>query len=80
MLPLFARRKLAPIASKIDESNEFPRSIWPMLGELGVLGMTVEQSFGGVDLGYLAHTVVMEKSAELLPQLDCLTVPIRICV
>ncbi len=57
----FCAKELAPIASKVDESNEFPRSIWPMLGELGVLGMTVEQSYGGVDLGYLAHTVVMEE-------------------
>ena len=57
----FCAKELAPIASKIDESNEFPRTIWPKLGELGVLGMTVEQSFGGVDLGYLAHTVVMEE-------------------
>ena len=57
----FCAKELAPIASKIDEANEFPRSIWPKLGELGVLGMTVEQSFGGVDLGYLAHTVVMEE-------------------
>jgi isovaleryl-CoA dehydrogenase len=57
----FCSKGLAPIASKIDESNEFPRSIWPMLGELGVLGMTVEPLYGGVDLGYLAHTVVMEE-------------------
>jgi len=57
----FCSKEVAPIASKIDESNEFPRSIWPKLGELGVLGMTVEQSYGGVDLGYLAHTVVMEE-------------------
>ena len=57
----FCAKELAPIASKIDEANEFPRSIWPKLGELGVLGMTVERSFGGVDLGYLAHTVVMEE-------------------
>ena len=57
----FCSKELAPIASKIDESNEFPRPIWPMLGELGVLGMTVEPLYGGVDLGYLAHTVVMEE-------------------
>ena len=57
----FCSKEVAPIASKIDESNEFPRSIWPKLGELGVLGITVEQSYGGVDLGYLAHTVVMEE-------------------
>ena len=57
----FCSKELAPIASTIDESNEFPRSIWPMLGELGVLGMTVEPAYGGVDLGYLAHTVVMEE-------------------
>ena len=57
----FCSQEVAPIASKIDESNEFPRSIWPKFGELGVLGMTVEQSYGGVELGYLAHTVVMEE-------------------
>ena len=60
----FCSKEVAPIASKIDESNEFPRSIWPKLGELGVLGMTVEQSYGGVDLGYLAHTVVMEEISK----------------
>ena len=57
----FCAKELAPIASKIDDSNEFPRSIWPKLGELGLLGMTVEPLYGGVDLGYLAHTVVMEE-------------------
>ena len=53
--------KLAPRAAEIDESNLFPRDLWPELGELGVLGITAEEEYGGVNLGYLAHCVVMEE-------------------
>lgn len=57
----FCANEIAPMAAEVDRSNDFPRQLWPKLGELGVLGMTVAESYGGVDLGYLAHTVVMEE-------------------
>ena len=57
----FARQEIAPRAQGIDASNEFPRDLWPRLGELGVLGVTVEEAYGGAGLGYLAHCVVMEE-------------------
>jgi len=57
----FARAEIAPLAARIDASNEFPRHLWPRLGDLGLLGVTVEEQFGGAGLGYLAHCIVMEE-------------------
>jgi isovaleryl-CoA dehydrogenase len=57
----FAADRIAPRAAKIDESNVFPRDLWPELGELGLLGITVEEEYGGSALGYLAHVVAMEE-------------------
>jgi isovaleryl-CoA dehydrogenase len=57
----FSDREIAPRAAEIDRSNEFPRALWPRLGELGVLGITVEEEFGGPGLGYLEHVVAMEE-------------------
>ena len=57
----FAAAEIAPLASEIDANNEFPRDLWPKLGALGVLGVTVEEEFGGAGLGYLAHCVAMEE-------------------
>ncbi|MEM6536863.1 MAG: isovaleryl-CoA dehydrogenase [Pseudomonadota bacterium] len=53
--------RLAPRAADIDETNEFPRDLWPELGELGALGLTADEDYGGLGQGYLAHCVVMEE-------------------
>src|SRR5262245_27518160 len=57
----FAAREIAPRAAEIDHSNEFPRDLWPGLGKLGLLGITVEEEYGGAAMGYLAHVVAMEE-------------------
>ena len=57
----FAADRIAPRAQAIDTSNEFPRDLWPELGALGLLGITIEDEFGGSQLGYLAHVVAMEE-------------------
>src|SRR5208337_739837 len=57
----FADSEIAPIAAAIDKSDEFPRQLWPRLGKLGLLGITVEEEFGGAGMGYLAHVVAMEE-------------------
>ncbi len=57
----FTSDNIAPRADEIDKSNIFPRDLWPELGKLGVLGITVEEEWGGAGLGYLEHTVAMEE-------------------
>ncbi len=57
----FASDVIAPRAQEIDAGNRFPRDLWPQLGELGLLGITVEEDYGGSGLGYLAHVVAMEE-------------------
>jgi isovaleryl-CoA dehydrogenase len=57
----FARERIAPRAEEIDRTNEFPRDLWPQLGDAGLLGVTVPERWGGSNLGYLAHIVVMEE-------------------
>ncbi|RFB04481.1 isovaleryl-CoA dehydrogenase [Parvularcula marina] len=53
--------RLAPRAEEIDAKNEFPRELWPELGELGLLGITASEEYGGTGLGYVAHVVAMEE-------------------
>ncbi len=57
----FAQREIAPLAQKMDEDNTFPRHVWPKLGELGLLGITAEEEYGGSGMGYMAHVIAMEE-------------------
>ena len=56
----FAADRIAPLAARIDAENEFPRELWPQMGELGLHGITVEEEYGGANMGYVAHCVAME--------------------
>ncbi len=57
----FARQEIAPIADEIDLSNRFPRQLWPKMGNLGLLGITVNEAYGGANMGYLEHVIAMEE-------------------
>lgn len=57
----FAANEIAPIAAKVDHDNVFPNELWPVLGGMGLLGVTVPEEFGGANMGYLAHVVAMEE-------------------
>jgi isovaleryl-CoA dehydrogenase len=60
----FAADKIAPIAAEIDETDKFPRQLWQPMGELGLHGITVEEEWGGLGLGYLEHVVAQEEVAR----------------
>ena len=60
----FAQAELAPIAADIDRNNEFPRSIWKQMGDMGLLGITVEEEYGGAGMGYLEHMIAVEEMSR----------------
>ena len=57
----FSSQEIAPLAEQTDIDNTFPNQLWPQMGEMGVLGMTVSEEFGGAGLGYLEHVIAMEE-------------------
>ncbi|MEQ9122007.1 MAG: isovaleryl-CoA dehydrogenase [Alphaproteobacteria bacterium] len=60
----FAADAVAPLAAEIDRTNEFPRALWPKLGEMGLLGITVEEEYGGAGMGYLEHIIAVEEMSR----------------
>ncbi|MGK0500085.1 MAG: isovaleryl-CoA dehydrogenase, partial [Oceanicoccus sp.] len=61
MVRQFSQNEIAPRAAQIDIDNEFPNELWRQFGDLGLLGMTVAEEYGGTNMGYLAHTIAMEE-------------------
>jgi len=57
----FAQKEIAPRAGEIDRNDQFPMDLWKKFGDLGVLGMTVSEEYGGANMGYLAHMIAMEE-------------------
>jgi len=57
----FAQQHIAPLASQVDQDNAFPNQLWPLLGGMGLLGVTVDEQYGGASMGYLAHVIAMEE-------------------
>ena len=57
----FAQNEIAPLAKEVDENNEFPNFLWKKFGELGLLGITADEDYGGTGLNYLSHCIVMEE-------------------
>ena len=64
MVHRWAQERVKPIAQEVDQSNQFPSELWQEMGELGLLGITVPEEFGGAGMSYLAHTVAIEEIAR----------------
>ena len=70
MVHRWAQDRLGPIAGRVDRENVFPAELWREMGELGLLGITVPEEFGGTGMGYLAHTVAVEEIARVSPSIS----------
>ena len=57
----FCAKEIAPIAQQVDRDNEFPAQLWKKFGDMGLLGLTVSEEYGGTNLGYLAHIIAMQE-------------------
>ncbi|MEM1160137.1 MAG: isovaleryl-CoA dehydrogenase [Pseudomonadota bacterium] len=57
----FAQERIAPLADELDRTDQFPMHLWQEMGEMGLLGITVEEEYGGAGMGYLAHTIAVEE-------------------
>ncbi len=64
MVHTWAQERVKPIAADVDRTNHFPHILWREMGELGLLGITVPEEFGGAGMGYLAHTIAIEEIAR----------------
>ncbi len=64
MVHRWAQERVAPMAAEIDRSNNFPAELWREMGDLGLLGITVEEEYGGAGMGYLAHCIAVEEIAR----------------
>ena len=67
----FVEKELAPIADAVDRDNDFPHHLWQKMGDLGLLGITVDERHGGSGMGYLAHIIVLEEISRRQPPLGC---------
>ena len=65
MVHAWAQKRVKPLAAETDRKNAFPNELWPEMGELGLLGITVDEEFGGAGMGYLAHTVAVEEISRV---------------